>query len=227
MIKISHKGNFLKVLTDEEIKKVHTASLEILDKIGIGTDSPRIFQVLSDGKADVDEKNMRVKFHPALIENAINKSLNAFKIYGRNPENDILLEKGRVHFGLGGAPTSFFKETASGEIRSPTKEDVATTTRMGDSLSNVSFIQVLTGSYDVPLEVQYLHDLDALLNNTQKPIICLAPGLKNAQKAIEMACKIVGENQLKKRPPITLFTDIVSPLYFSKLCENVFPLRYA
>ena len=223
MIQIIKEAQYLKVLTEEDVKTVHTSTLKILEEIGIETDSPRLLKILSDGGADVEKSKQRVRFDRKLIEELLQKAPEEFKLCGQDPENDMLLEKGRVHFGFGGTPTTFMKDTVTGEISRPTKKDVAKEVSLGDSLSNVSFMMGAAGSYDKPLEVQYLHDLDAMFNNTKKHIVYIFPGYKQAKIVIKMAEAIVGKGKLKERPLITLFSEAESPLCFSKLNENIIP----
>lgn len=221
MICTSEKGDMLRVLTNEEIQTIHKTTLEILEQVGVTTDSSYILQLFADGGADVEKKEKRIRFPAKLIEESLKKAPETVKLCGRDPGKDILLEEGKVYFGFGGTPTPYFRDTATGKIKRPTKEDVAKTTKLGNALPNISFMMSIAGSYDVPLQIQYLHDLDALFNNTDKPIIYAAPGLEYAQKVLEMAAKIVGEDQLRDRCPITLYSESVSPLVFPKLNENL------
>jgi len=221
MIYISKEGGILRLFTNRQIQRIHKATLEVLEQVGVATDSSRILQLLADGGAKVDKKKRRIRVSAKLVEEALKKAPKNVKLCGRDPEKDILLEKGKVYFGLGGTPTPYFRDTATGEIRRPTKEDVVKATRLGNALPNISFIMSIAGSYNLPPPIQYLHDLDALFNNTHKPIIYAAPGLKYAQKVLEMAAKIVGEEELMDRLPITLYSEPVSPLFFSKLNENI------
>jgi len=123
--------------------------------------------------------------------------------------------------GLGGSPEPCLKDPETGEIKRPTKEDMINTTRLGNALPNIDFVMSIAGSYDKPLESQYLHDLDALINNTDKPIICSAPGSQISQYILEMTSSIVGKDQLINRCPIALVTASISPLVFTKMNEDI------
>jgi trimethylamine--corrinoid protein Co-methyltransferase len=80
----------------------------------------------------------------------------------------------------------------------------------------------LAGAYDVPYEVEYIHEFEALFNNTEKPILYSCPGGYAAQKVLEMASAIVGgREELRKRPILALYTETVSPLSFSEVNENM------
>ena len=202
---MSEQSGGLKLFTNGQLQGIHEASLKVLEEVGIKTDSPSILQLLANRGAEVDKKQKSIKIPAQIIEEALKKAPKGVRLCGRNSKRDILLEKGKAYFGLGGTPTPYFRDPA-GKIRRPTKEDVATATRLGEILPNISFIMSIAGSYDVPLETQYLHDFDVLANNTCKPIIYSAPGRKNAAKMLRMAEKIAGgQDQLMDRPFFTLY----------------------
>ena len=147
---------------------------------------------------------------------------NQYILHGRNDKYDILCEDGRVYFGMGGTPVPFIRDLETEKFREPIKKDMEQATRLGDYLPNMSYIMSIAGSYDMPYEVQYIHDFDALFNNTEKPIIYAAPGSLNTELVLEMASTIVGgEDKLKKRPILSIYCETSSPLSFSRENENI------
>ena len=81
----------------------------MLEKVGMKSDSQLILDVFSKAGADVDNKEKLVKIPRYLIEEALKKAPNHIILCGRNPENDILLEGSRVHFGMGGTPVPYIR----------------------------------------------------------------------------------------------------------------------
>jgi len=80
----------------------------------------------------------------------------------------------------------------------------------------------VAGAFDVPYEVEYIHEFESLFNNTEKPILYSAPGAVAAKKVLEMAATIMGGyDALKKRPILTLYAETVSPLSFTDVNENI------
>jgi len=143
-------------------------------------------------------------------------------LHGRDPAWDILLEDSRVYFGLGGSQVPYFRDLKTGKFRQPTAKDMENATRLGDALEGISFIMCIASASDVPPEIRYLRELQILYNNTVKPIIYAAPSSNQAKWVIKIATVVAGgENELKKRPIIALFSNTSSPLYFSKLNENI------
>lgn len=201
------------MITNDEIERIHTSSLEILEQVGIQVKSDQIIKFFRDGGAEFDPKDQRVRIPEYLINEALEKAPSQITLCGRSSEYDISLEKNRIYFGMGGTPTPFIRDVESGQFRRPTKKDFADATRLGDALPNISFLMAISGAFDVPYEAEYLHEYEALFNNTEKPIIYPAPGAVAAKKVVEMAAAISGgTSELRKRPFLSLYVETVSPL---------------
>jgi trimethylamine--corrinoid protein Co-methyltransferase len=178
--------------------------------------------VFNRAGAWVDTKEKRIRISQSLVEESLKKAPREIVFCGRNPQNDILLEDSRVYFGMGGTPVPYIRDIETGEMRRPTKEDMNRATRLGDGLPNLKFLMTIAGAYDVPYEVEYLHEFEALFNNTEKPILYSCPGGYAATKVLEMAAAIVGgREELRKRPILALYTETVSPLSFDEVNENM------
>jgi trimethylamine--corrinoid protein Co-methyltransferase len=179
-------------------------------------------EIFEHAGAWVDAKEKRIRIPQSLVEESLKKVPKEIVFCGRNPENDILLEDSRVYFGMGGTPVPYIRDIENGEMRRPTKEDMNQATRLGDALPNIKFLMTIAGAYDVPYEVEYIHEFEALFNNTTKPILYSTPGAYAAQKVLEMATTIAGgREELRRRPILALYTETVSPLSFSEANENM------
>jgi trimethylamine--corrinoid protein Co-methyltransferase len=222
MVQRGPKSGHLRFLTNDNARDIHVASLEILESVGMACPSTKIMDIFQRAGAWVDVKEKRIRIPQSLVEESLKKAPKEIVFCGRNPQNDILLDDSRVYFGMGGTPVPYIRDIENGEIRRPTKEDMNRATRLGDALPNFKFLMTIAGAYDVPYEVEYIHELEALFNNTEKPILYSCPGGYAAQKVLEMASTIVGgKEELRKRPILTLYTETVSPLSFSEVNENM------
>lgn len=216
------KGGVLRLLTNSQIYNIHMATLEVLEGVGINTPSHRILDIFANAGADVDFKNKRIKIPQHLVEEALKKVPKEITLCGRNPKYDLLLEDNLVYYGLGASAAPYIIDNKTGEFRRPVKKDVADTTLLGDALPNIHFIMPIAGSYDVPEEVQYIHDLEAILNNTVKPIIFPAPGADGAKRALTMAAAVSGGiEELRRRPILSLYSEPASPLMLPIFVENI------
>jgi trimethylamine--corrinoid protein Co-methyltransferase len=213
------KSGRLRYLTQEDVQRIHYASLEVLRKVGLKSKSKRILEIFRRGGAEVKGEIVRIPEH--LVHDAVRNAPKQILLCGRNSKHDILLEHGRIYFGMGGSPPPFIRDLESGEFRRPTKRDFAESTRLGDALPNMSFIMSVAGAFDVPYQVEYEHEWEALFNNTEKPIVYCAPGAYSARKVLEMGGTVVGGmEELRKRPIMCLYTETSSPLTIPEVCEN-------
>lgn len=212
----------MRFLSNGELCRIHETSLKVLEDVGITTDSDVILKIFSEAGASVDKAAKKIKIPRSFIEASLKTVPRSIVLYGRNPERDLLVEGKRVYFGLGGSPTPQFRDVETGKVRIPTKEDVIKATRLGDALPHISFVMSLAGAYDFPPEMHYLHEYDALLSNTSKPIIYSAPSARYAARFLEMAAAVLGgEAELRKRPIVTLFAESISPLCLSSYSEGM------
>ena len=207
------KGGLLRPFSKKQINDIHLATIEILENTGIEVHSARIMEVFQRGGAEVDYKKRKVWIPEHLVKEALNNAPSKVILCGRNPKYDIVLEDSRVYYGMGGTPTPFIRDIETGHFRRPTKKDMADATRLGDALEHYSFIMAIAGAFDVPYEVEYEHEWEALFNNTEKPIVYSAPGVISTKRVLEMASAIVGgQEELRRRPILSLYSETVSPL---------------
>ena len=86
------------VFTDDELDKIHLATLEVLDKTGLYVGTDEAMDVLEGGGAKVDREKKIVKFPPYLVEDCIRSAPPKIVLHGRDPDHDVVLEGKRVNF---------------------------------------------------------------------------------------------------------------------------------
>ena len=217
------RAGMLRFLSLQGVSEIHESTLQVLRTIGLTTNSNLIFDTFKKAGFPVDSSEKKIRFPGSMVESALKTVPSSVTLFGRDPEKDLRVDAAAHYYGLGGSATPKFRETGSGRIRIPTKTDVIAATVLGDSLQNIDFVMSLAGAYDCPPEMHYLHEYEALLCNTGKPIIYSAPGRRYASQFLRMASAVVGgEEALKKRPIITLFAETLSPLCLPEYMEGIF-----
>ncbi|UCE52291.1 MAG: trimethylamine methyltransferase family protein [Desulfobacterales bacterium] len=215
------QGYSLNSFTDDELYKIHLATLAVLEKTGIFVETEEALDIFAGAGAEVDRKKKIVKIPPYVVDDAIRSAPSKIVLAGRNPDNDKVLETGRVHF------TNFSEgvevvDLYTDERREPTKADLADAARLVDYLSDIDVCEKAVGSSDVPQEIVPLHNAEAMLTNTTKHC-CVGPGngfLLN--KLVKISAAIVGGlKKLKERPILSFTTCPVSPLQLIKECCEI------
>ncbi len=215
------KSRLFNMLSDSELEKIHQGSLLLLEKEGIYSESDLIMDVFKKGGANVDTSARVIKIPRNMVEESIKSAPSSFVLHGRDPGMDILLEPERIYFGMGGSPEPFIWDYNEGQKRTPTKKDMEECTKLGEALSNIDFVGAICSAGDKPEGKQLFHEYDALLRNTSKPLLYSAPSRYHVQKFMEMAAIASGgEEELRKRPSIGIFTETVSPMKVAKYSDG-------
>jgi trimethylamine--corrinoid protein Co-methyltransferase len=210
-------GFSFNIFTDEEIYDIHLATLEVLEKTGVLVDDPEALEIFHGGGATIDMENKIVRIPPCLVEDGVRSCPPKLILYGRRPNNDVVLENNRIAFSNFGGAINLV-DPYTGEIRRTTKADLAASALLVDNLEDLVLFKSAVLACDVPQEVFRLHHAEAMLSNTTKPIYMDGGNVDQTRKIIEMAAAVVGGKDRLKEHPILIFSACpVSPL---KLIEN-------
>jgi len=214
-------GLSLNVFTDDELGDIHLATLEVLQRTGVWVEDDEALDVFADGGADVDRENRIVRLPAHVVEEAIRNAPPTITLCGRTPESDVVLEPGRVgftNFGEGIKVT----DLETGELREPTKRDVAEATRLIDALPEIDVLERPVGAHDVPQDAVPLHNAEAIFANTTKHVFIGPINGRLLEKIVEMAAVVVGgRTALRRRPLVSFITCPVSPLKLVKDCCEI------
>lgn len=211
-------GGFgLNVFTEEEIYKIHLATLEVLEKTGLYIGSEEAMDILEGGGAKVDRKNKIAKLTPYMVEEAIRSAPPKIVLYGRDSKNDLVLEGKRVHFSTFGQGVSIMD--LDGKVRDSVKQDVGDAALLTDAMEEVDVCERSLAAGDMPNETAPLHEAEVVFSNTSKHTIHGPGNGWGASKIIKMATAIVGsEEKLKERPICTINCSPTSPLSLDEDC---------
>jgi trimethylamine--corrinoid protein Co-methyltransferase len=155
-----------------------------------------------------------------VVEAAIHSSPERVFAAGRSPKNDIMLDAGRVGFTTFGEGLKI-ADLESGEMRVPTKQDVADTARLADHLSELDTYEIAVGAQDMPTATASIHAYEAALFSTTKHI-CSGPLSRwETEVILDIAAAAVGGREaLRLRPIVMIGVCPVSPLRLPKECSE-------
>ena len=203
----------LKVLTPEDVKNIHEATLQIIEKVGIRFPSKRALEVWQEHGAEVDREKMIVRAKPALIEQALDSCPPFYTLAARDPKQDLALDGNHVYVGTDGCGVEVI-DIHTGEKRTSQLQDVADISRIADGTEEVAFHWVPVSAQDKPHQTRGLHELRTIWQNSTKHV--QTESIYNeheARAAIEMAALIAGgKDQLRMRPVLSLMQCTASPL---------------
>jgi trimethylamine--corrinoid protein Co-methyltransferase len=214
-------GFSLGAFTRDELRDIHLATLEVLEKTGVFVESEEALDIFNDGGAQVNAETKMVRIPPYLVEDAIRSAPSTFVAAGRIPESDVVLESNRVTFTNFGEGI-MINDPYTGEHRETRKADLANAAILVDYLDNIDVYERSMLSHDVPLETSPLHNAEASLANTTKHhFLCPGSGFLG-RKVVDMLAAIVGgRERLRERPLLTFLTCPVSPLKLVRDCCEI------
>jgi trimethylamine--corrinoid protein Co-methyltransferase len=203
----------LDILTPEEIRRIHTASLDVIETTGIRFPSKRALDIWEEHGAQVDRNSSIVKVPGKIIEEALKLAPPTYNLAARNPEQDLPLDGNHVYLGTDGCGVEVL-DIHSGKRRMSTWQDVADIARVGDALEEIAFHWVAVSAQDYPAKTRGLHELRAIWENSTKH--AQTESIYNpweAQAAVEMATAIAGGKvALRERPVLSIMQCTAPPL---------------
>ncbi len=215
------EGCEFKVLADDEIADIHNASLEILEKTGVYVDDDDALDLFNSIGCRVDSDTRNVKIPHYLVEKAARTAPSRIVLGARNQNKSYVMEGKRVTFTSFGEGVSV-ADLNTGEIRDSKKIDLAAGARLMDALDAYGVCHRPISSLDVDPVAYTLHNYEALVNNTDKPVSLGAGDGKNLEKLYQMSAIIAGgEETLVDNPLICASTCPVTPLRLVKHCCEI------
>ena len=203
----------LNVLSPEEVRRIHTATLDVIEQVGVRFPSPRALDIWEAHGATVDRDTMVVKAPGHLIEEALKQAPPAYTLAARDPAQDLPLDGNHVFVGTDGCGVQVM-DVRTGELRRSALQDVADIARAGDFLEEVAFHWVAVSAQDCPPRTRGLYELRAIWQNSTKHVQTESIySAHEARAAVEMAAGVAGGRAaLRERPVLSIMECTAPPL---------------
>jgi trimethylamine--corrinoid protein Co-methyltransferase len=202
----------LQVLAKEELSRIHTETLRILDETGLRVDTARGRKHLQQAGAAVDESSHVVRINRELVEACIKAAPKEFSLGGRRPSQSIPMNRGECAVILdGGAIYTFDAE--SGVRRPSTLDDWYMATRLGDRLDDVDvYWSVIEGCWGhSPAEV--VAYWSAICHNFSKHVQDATMTPEESRWMLEVLQVVFGSQvEIRQRMPVSFVLCPASPL---------------
>ena len=201
---------FSRGLSDEQVREVHYATLEILSQTGVDMQDPQGRQILLE--AGAWESDGRLKIPEHLVTESIDKAPSRIPMYDRLGNLTMPLELGKVFFGAG-SDTTFTLDVHTGKRRRTTAQDVEDIAHLCDALENIDFIMSMSNPSDVPPDDLYIHEFAGMIRGSVKPNVYTAKDRTDVEDIYRIAATVAGgEQALREKPFFLLYAEPISPL---------------
>ena len=209
---------FVRALSDEQVRAIHNATLEILAQTGVDMQDPQGRELLLDAGAwesndhSTGSGQSRIKIPENLVSDGIASAPSRIPMYDRLGNPTMELELGKVFFGSG-SDTTFTLDVESGERRRTTAQDVEDIARLCDALENLDFIMSMGNPSDVPPDDLYIHEFVRMIRGSVKPNVYTAKNRADMEDIYRIAVSVAGSEQaLREKPFLLLYAEPISPL---------------
>lgn len=158
------------VLSDDEIKQIHEASLHILSHSGVKIYSKQMLRLLKEAGLDVDADAGIARFSRECVEDAIGSIPSTFDVFGRDGAFAFTLGDGTPKVAAGHNAV-FWADSDTGATRTSTIADIELFARLCESLHEIDVIGIPVMPQDGPdPAASLLYGVKACIEYCSKPI---------------------------------------------------------
>ena len=196
-------------LSEAQVSRIHTASLEILERIGVRIYHPEAIELFRQAGAKVEDGNL-VRIPSERVEWALKAVPRQVTSSTGWESLALVLAGGRCYYGPGSDCLNII-DHRTGERRKPLLNDVVEGTRLCDALEHIDFVMSMVLPSDVDQTLADVYQMQAMLVNTVKPIVYVSYEASGLVDAIEMAEVVVGGVEaLRQKPLLTCYINVIS-----------------
>ncbi len=200
------------VLSAEEADEVDRAARGILERVGVRILDSTYLDLLSEAGAHVEYGSHMARFEGKWLDEVLSRATRRFTLYSRDGENDIALGGGKVFFANGGRVFRIL-DMGTGGYRLTLLRDVAHTAALVDHLDHLRFYIIACQAHDAAANVYHLNDFYHAFNHTTKHVMGGCDTHEGVKQMWELSSLIAGgEDNLRKRPFVSVITNPISPL---------------
>jgi len=203
----------LNILSEAEVRQIHTATLEVIESVGVRFPSQKALDILEAHGAQVNRQSMVARIPGQTVESYLAKAPPTYTLAALDPALNLPLDGNHSYLGTDGCGVEIL-DAFNGERRRTTKQDLLDVARVADYLEGIAFHWVPISAQDCPPHSRSLHELEAVWQVSRKHVqtetIVNEPEMR---AAIEMAAALVGGRKaLKERPVLSIMQCTISPL---------------
>ena len=194
----------------QECEKIHRASLEILEHVGVEVHDEKALDLLVKGGAKADGIDVRVP--ELMVLKALAVTPKGTILFDQKGEVAIRAQGHNSYYG-GGSDCLYALDHRTNQRRLAVLQDVVDAQIVQDALPEVSFVMSAFLPSDVHPHIYDRYQMEVMLNHTTKPIVFVSPDFEGCELAIEMAEIVAGGAEaFQRRPFATCYINVTDGL---------------
>lgn len=201
-----------RILSEEEIIKIHKDSIRILEEVGVKFPSSMALSLLESRGARIDWERQTAYLSESMVRDALAKAPKQFVMGARNPELDVVLPSTESIFNLDGCGVNTL-DFNTGERRPAILQDIADSARVFEELDGCNVYWAPISPTDVPSEAEGIMRTGVAFMNTSKHIMDESKKKEEVPYFIEMCKAIAGSmEEARERKLYSVTYCTVAPL---------------
>jgi len=205
------RGGQLRLLSDRDVQRIHSAVLRVLAEVGVRMEHRPALEVMHEAGCDIDFTSHIVRVPEHVLRRALSTAPTQFTLAGQSPEWDIPVDLERV-YTIGGS-SALYVLGLDGERRPAALDDLAQMTRLLDALENLHIMHAIVVPQDIPQPGFDRVLFATVVPNTSRNYYSQGQGARSIRDQVEMASVILGSSDaLRRRPIFSIVLCMVSPL---------------
>lgn len=191
----------LEMLGSAQVTRIHDASMQILEEIGMVFMDDEALDMWTQAGADVDRGAQRVKIDRGLLMGLVSHVPSQFTWRARNPERTVQIGGNHVTFAPNGG-TVFTQDMDHGR-RPGVMADYENFLRLNQMCNVIHYSgDQIVVPHDVPVSYRHLRTGYAALTMTDKAFIGMAHGRIISADTVEMGNIVFGEDISRSDQPV-------------------------
>ncbi|HLE92394.1 MAG TPA: trimethylamine methyltransferase family protein, partial [Anaerolineales bacterium] len=210
--------SFATLLTQEQVERVHDASLEILENVGLLVRFKPAREIFEKHGCKVDEETQRVRFPRAVVEKYRKVYPSSFTFRGRDPKFDRTIPQDSPVIVTGSSAPDLL-DPVTGRERRSRSDDIARIAHLINELPGYDIFSVSVLADDAPNELFTLARLYPALKYCLKPVRITTKDLNDAREVLQLVSLIAGSDEAYREHPFIThhYCPVVSPLTMDHL----------
>ena len=209
---VEKRSVYLRILSDDQIWEIQRTAFDIMQNVGFRVLHDGARKMLKQAGAVVNAESVKVPEH--IVRECLRSAPKGWTVFDRQGNRAMEVEGRKSYYGTSTASPNT-KDAQTGEIHPTRVADIAIGAKVADALENLDWVMPMGSSQDVPALAADVHEFEAVVTHTTKPIVFIGYTPRGTELVYEMAAEVAGgiEN-LRQRPFLIFYPEPISPLIF-------------
>ncbi|MGD8521684.1 MAG: trimethylamine methyltransferase family protein [Desulfobacterales bacterium] len=209
---IEKRSVYLRILSDDQVWEIQRTAFDIMQNVGFRVLHDGARKMLKQAGAVVNGERVMVPEH--IVRACLSTAPKGWTVYDREGNRAMEVKGRKSYYGTSTASPNT-KDALTGEIHPTRVADIAIGAKVADALENIDWVMPMGSSQDVPALAADVHEFEAVVSHTTKPIVFIGYSPRGTELVFEMAAEVAGGiEKLRQRPFLIFYPEPISPLTF-------------